>query len=93
MSYHRGSSMVFLGFSIIMFLISYGLMFTITPMILGQIWTVMDENNMPIPDPTWQATYNSTQAQLQYIIPLVPAMGLVVFVIKVMMVASVRGRD
>lgn len=87
------ASMVFLGFSIIMFLISYGLMFTLVPMILGQIWTAMDENNMPIPDPTWQATYNSTQAQLQYIIPLVPAMGLVVFVIKVLMATSVLGRN
>ena len=85
--------MVFLGFSIIMFLISYGLMFTLVPMILGQIWTAMDENNMPIPDETWQATYNSTQAQLQYIIPLVPAMGLVVFVIKVLMATSVLGRN
>jgi len=87
------ASMVFLGFSIIMFLISYGLMFTLVPMILGQVWTIMDENNMPIPDPTWQATYNSTQAQLQYIIPLVPAMGLVVFVIKVLMATSVLGRN
>lgn len=85
--------MVFLGFSIIMFLISYGLMFTLVPMILGQVWTAMDETNMPIPDPTWQATYNSTQTQLQYIIPLVPAMGLVVFVIKVLMATSVLGRN
>ena len=87
------ASMVFLGFSIIMFLISYGLMFTLVPMILGQIWTAMDENNMPIPDATWQTTYNSTQAQLQYIIPIVPAMGLVVFVIKVLMATSVMGRN
>lgn len=76
-----------------MFLISYGLMFTLVPMILGQVWTAMDQNNMPIPDATWQATYNSTQTQLQYIIPLVPAMGLVVFVIKVLMATSVLGRN
>lgn len=87
------ASMVFLGFSIIMFLISYGLMFTLVPMVLGQIWTVMDETNMPIPNEEWQTTYNTTQAQLQYIIPIVPAMGLMVLVIKVIMVASVRGRD
>ena len=87
------ASMVFLGFSIIMFLISYGLMFTLVPMILGQIWTAMDETNMPIPNATWQQTYNDTQLQLQYIIPLVPAMGLVVFVIKVLMATSVLGRN
>lgn len=87
------SSLVFLGFSIIMFLISYGIMFTLVPMVLGQIWTTMDEDNMPIPNAAWQATYNNTQSQLQYIIPLVPAVGLFVFIIKVFLVASVRGRD
>ena len=87
------SSMVVLGFSIIMFLISYGLMFTLVPMVLGTIWTTMNEENMPIPDPDWQATYNSTQTQLQYIIPLVPTIGIMIIVIKVIMVASIRGRD
>ena len=87
------SSLVFLGFSIIMFLITYGIMFTLTPMVLGQIWTAMDETNMPIPNAAWQQTYNDTQAQLQYIVPLVPTIGLMILVIKVLMVATVRGRD
>lgn len=87
------SSLVFLGFSIVMFLISYGLMFTLVPMVLGQVWTIMDETNMPIPNADWQQTYNDTQTQLQYIIPLVPSIGIVLIVIKVLMVASVRGRD
>lgn len=87
------ASMVFLGFSIIMFLISYGLMFTLVPMILGQVWTAMDENNMPIPNAEWQATYNSTQLQLQWIIPLVPAMGLLVLVLKVLMATTGFGRN
>jgi hypothetical protein len=87
------SALVVLGFSIIMFLISYGLMFTLVPMTLGQVWTVMNENNMPIPDQNWQDTYNNTQSTLQYIIPLVPSIGIVLVVIKVLMVASVRGRD
>lgn len=87
------ASMVFLGLSIIMFLISYGLMFTLVPMILGQVWTAMDEDNMPIPNAEWQATYNSTQLQLQYIIPLVPAMGLLILVIKVLMATTAFGRN
>jgi hypothetical protein len=53
----------------------------------------MNENNMPIPDQNWQDTYNNTQSTLQYIIPLVPSIGIVLVVIKVLMVASVRGRD
>lgn len=87
------SSLVLLGFSIIMFLISYGLMFTLVPMVLGQIWTAMDETNMPIPNEEWQATYNSTEETLQYIIPLVPSIGIVLIVIKVLMVSTIRGRD
>lgn len=87
------SSLVFLGFSIVMFLISYGLMFTLTPMILGQIWTIMGEDNMPIPNAQWQQVYNDTESRLQWIVPLVPTMGLFVFIIKVFMVATVRGRD
>ena len=87
------SALVVLGFSIIMFLISYGLMFTLVPMVLGQIWTAMDETNMPIPNQDWQDTYNDTQGTLQYIIPLVPSIGIVLIVIKVLMVSTIRGRD
>lgn len=76
-----------------MFLVSYGIMFTLVPMVLGQIWTAMDETNMPIPNAAWQQTYNDTQNTLQYIIPLAPTIGLFLLVIKVFMVASVRGRD
>ncbi len=68
-------------------------MFTLVPMILGQVWTAMDEDNMPIPNAEWQATYNSTQLQLQWIIPLVPAMGLLVFVLKVLMATTGFGRN
>lgn len=87
------SSLVFLGFSILMFLITFGVMFTIVPMVLGQVWTTMGEANMPIADADWQQTYNDTETRLQYIIPLIPTIGLMIFVIKVLMVASVRGRD
>jgi hypothetical protein len=68
-------------------------MFTLVPMVLGQIWTAMDETNMPIPNQDWQDTYNDTQGTLQYIIPLVPSIGIVLIVIKVLMVSTIRGRD
>ena len=53
----------------------------------------MGEDNMPIADPAWQETYNNTETRLQYIIPLIPTIGLMILVIKVLMVSSVRGRD
>ncbi len=102
------SSLVFLGFSVIMFLISYGIMFTVTPMILGQFYSVL--GNMTIASASWQATYDQTEAITQYIVPLIPTydetesitryivpliptVGLFIFIIKVLMVAAVRGRD
>ena len=87
------SSLVFLGFSIVIFFITAGVMFTLVPIILGTVWTATNEDNMPIADPDWQATYNETTGQLQYIIPLIPTIFIAVSVIKILMVASVRGRD
>ena len=85
------SSLLFLGFSVIMFIISYGIMFTIAPMILGSVWSVMDTIN--ISDPPWQTTYNETRETTQYLVPLIPTIGIFILVIKVFMVASARGRD
>lgn len=85
------SSLVFLGFSVIMFLTSYGIMFTITPMILGQFYSVL--GNMTIESAAWQQTYDDTEAITRYIVPLVPTVGLFIFIIKVLMVAAVRGRE
>lgn len=85
------SSLVFLGFSVIMFLISYGIMFTVTPMILGQFYSVL--GNMTIESAEWQQTYDETEAITRYIVPLIPTVGLFIFIIKVLMVAAVRGRD
>lgn len=87
------ASMVYLAFSIIMFLIGYGVGFLVLAQILGQTWTMMDATHMPIPNVDWQNTYNSTQTQIQFIVPLAAGAGLVVFVIKVLMVSTVRGRD
>ncbi len=38
------SSLIFLGFSVILFIISYGIMFTIAPMILGSVYSVVETN-------------------------------------------------
>ena len=85
--------MVYLGFSIIMFLIGYGISFLILAQILGQTWTMMDSTHMPIPDATWQGVYDDTQTQIQFIVPLAAGAGLVVFVIKLLMISANRGRD
>ena len=85
------SSLVHLGFSVVLFLISYGIMFLITPMILGQFFGLMD--NMEIASPEWQAIYDTNEETAMFIVPLIPTVGIFIFIIKVLMVASTRGRD
>ncbi len=85
------SSLIFLGFSVIMFIVAYGVMFTIAPMVLGAVWSVMD--GMEIMNESWQQVYDDTKATTQYLVPLVPTIGIFILVIKVFMVASARGRD
>ena len=88
------SSLIFLGFSVILFIISYGVMFTIAPMILGSVFTVM-EGNLTNGSMTqeWIDMYNQTKETTQYLVPLIPSIGIFILVIKVLMVASARGRD
>ena len=66
-------------------------MFTIAPMVLGAVWSVTDD--MAIMNESWQQTYDETKATTQYLVPLIPTIGIFVLVIKVFMVASARGRD
>ena len=66
-------------------------MFTIAPMVLGAVWSVMD--GMEIMNSDWQQVYDDTKATTQYLVPLVTTIGIFILVIKVFMVASARGRD
>lgn len=74
-----------------MFIISYGIMFTLMPMIMGAFFTVAD--NVNIADAEWQQTYEDTEDVVQWLTPLIPTIGIFILIIKVFMVASVRGRD
>ena len=74
-----------------MFIVAYGVMFTVATMVLGAVWTVMD--GMDIMNESWQQTYDDTKATTQYLVPLIPTVGIFILVIKVFMVASARGRD
>lgn len=85
------SSLLFLGFSIIAFILSYGVMFLVVPMTLGAFFTVAD--NIDILDASWAATYDETETTIQYLVPLIPTIGIFVLVIKILMVASVRGQN
>jgi type II secretory pathway component PulF len=88
---HRGSSLVTLGFSAILFFITYGIGFYLISIILGQFFSQL--NQTEITDPGWAAMSVEIQTTIQYIIPLAASIGIVIFVIKVLMASSTRGRD
>lgn len=86
------SSLVYLGLSLILFVITYGIAFTLMPMIFGSFFTMMDSNNFTI-NAGWMAIYEQNEDTVQYLVPLMPTMGIIIIVIKVLMTASARGRD
>lgn len=83
------SSLVFLGFSLVVFVITFGITFYLVPMILGTFFTMMPASM----NATWQAVNVRTQTEIQWLIPLMPSLGTFLLVLKVLMVASNRGRD
>lgn len=92
--YHSGSSLVYLGLSLILFVITYGIAFTLMPIVFGAFFTQMD--NMVLTNSTnaeWAAIGVTNQNTVKYLVPLMPTLGIVIIVIKVLMTASARGRD
>lgn len=88
------SSLVFLGLSLLAFIISFGLVWIIVPMVLGSFFTAISNTNLITGLSTsWQLTYNTTQTQVQWLIPLSVQLGIFILVLKVLMVASNRGAD
>lgn len=87
------SSLVFLGFSIIMFFISYGIMFTLMPMIFGIFFTTVAPMVNSTSNTSWINIYNQEEGIVKWLVPLVPTIGIFVAVIKILMVASSKGRD
>lgn len=83
------SSLIYLGFSIITFVITFGIMFFLLPTILGVFFSL----DVPILDTDWIETNEQMQTQLQWLVPLTMSMGMFVLVLRVMMAASARGRD
>jgi hypothetical protein len=76
-----------------MFIISYGIMFTIAPMIIGSVYNVVETSFGDTMSTEWIEVYNQTKDTTQYLIPLIPSIGIFILIIKVLMVASARGRD
>lgn len=88
------ASLVFLGLSLLAFVISFGLVWILVPMVLGSFFTAISQTNLISGLSTsWQLTYNTTQTNVQWLIPLSVQLGIFILVLKVLMVASNKGGD
>jgi len=76
------SSLVYLGFSLVIFIVSYGLLFLMIPATIN----MADQGLNPglESDNVWQIMYNDTSTQVKYLIPLVPSLGIFVIILKVL---------
>lgn len=89
-----GSALLFIGIGIITYIIVLGILMQFVPVILGTVFGVientMDSFNM---DATWLAVYNDVNGLAAYLVPMMFSLILVLLVIKVLMIAGVRGGD
>jgi len=82
-------NLIHLGFTVIGFIITYGLIFTFTPMLLGAVFTTLDalpEN----PNEGWANLYDSNKTAVQFLVPLIPAVGIFVLIIRILMRSAER---
>ena len=86
------SSLVYLGLSLILFAITFGISFLLMPMIFGSFFQLVDDNSITL-NAEWLALYNQNKETIQYLVPLMPSLGILIIVIKVLMTASARGRE
>lgn len=84
------SSLVFLAISMITFIILFGMMYTLAPMILGAFFSALPSLNL---NSDWNAINIQEQNIIKFLIQLVPSMGVAIIVFKTLMIATVRGRD
>ena len=89
-----GNSLVYLAISIIVFFITFSLLFQFMPIILGAVYNAIDSVILTTNiDAEWLALYGELDQTQQSVIPLVMSLGLVLIVLKVLMAATNRGSD
>ena len=61
-------------------------------MILGAFYSLDIADDL-ITDASWLQTYNDSESTTQYIVPLIPTIGIFLAILKIFMVATAKGRD
>ena len=88
------SSLVFLGISIIIFIIIYGILFQVAAAVLGTVYSIIGDTVISQNvNEGWQNTYNDVDFLSQQLLTLIMSLGIVLFILKVLMASGVLGRD
>jgi hypothetical protein len=74
----------------IVFVIVFGMMYTLAPMILGAFFSALPTQNL---SPDWLAVNINEQNIIKFLLNLMPSFGIAIMVFKTLMVATVRGSD
>ena len=85
------SSLIFLGISTIIFILSYGILWLLVPITLGVFFSIV--NDIPITDPNWKSVYQENEELVRFLIPLSASIGVFILVLRVLLVSAASGRD
>ena len=89
-----GSSLIFLGIGIVLFLITFGIMVNVASAVLGSVFNALDVMvKFAGVQGSWLETYQSINETSQLLILMIMSLGIVLIVVKVIMVASARGAN
>ena len=88
------SSLLFLGIGLVLFIVVFGVMAVMSAAILGAVFTTLDSvlANYDM-DPFWEGTYSEVRETAGMLILMIVSLGVVILILKIIMVASARGRD
>ena len=87
------SSLIYLGLSVLAFIITYGIVFLVAGAVLGETFSILDTIKGQITVTEWLNSYNRLEIEMQFLLPLAAGLGMFMLVLKVLMSSSVRGRD
>ncbi len=89
------SSLLFLGIGTVLFILVFGIMVVLSAAILNAVFTTLDQvvGDFAKPGTYWANTYDEVREMSGILILMIMSLGIVILILKIIMVASARGRD
>ena len=89
-----GSSLVFIGIGVVLYIVVFGVMLNLASAILGSVFnaldTVVEQMNV---EGAWLQNYRDINETSQFLLLMIMSLGVVLIVLKTIMAASARGAD